>query len=300
VGYLGRFHAQKFAALPSAELVGVYDADPVRARVVAQEVGTRAVDSLEELLPRVEAVSIAASTAAHHELTRRCLEAGKHVLVEKPIAASAVEAEDLVHLANEKGLVLQVGYLERFNPAFQASLPHVTSPQFIDCVRIASFRERGTDVDVVLDVMSHDLDLVLSLVPSDVRDLHAVGISFMTQQTDLANVRLVFENGCVANLTASRISQKMERKMRLFQRDAYFSLDFAEPSARMLAPRNDDRGGAERSFSVEKGDALLVEIEAFIHAVQTGGKPAVDGAAALRTMKLAERLRADIQANTLP
>jgi len=232
VGYLGRFHAQKYRALPDCDLIGVLDANSTRAAEIAAEVSTRAFSDLDDLLPRVKAVSVAVPTAQHHAVTRRCLEAGVHVLVEKPLAATSVEARELAELADRKGVTLQVGYLERFNPAFTALSSGIAEPQFIEAIRISGFRERGLDVDVVLDLMSHDLDLVLGVVHSPVKDLHAVGVSVLTPHTDLANARLIFANGCVANLTASRISAKSERRLRIFQRDAYLSMDLAAPSAR--------------------------------------------------------------------
>ncbi len=315
VGYLGRYHAQKYRSLDQCSLVGVVDTDPARARLVAGELGVDFFTDLDSVLPRVAALSVAVPTPDHLAVVRRCLDAGKAVLVEKPLAATAEEAAELADLAERRGLILQVGYLERFNPAFRAVASSIESPQFIESVRIASFKERGSDVDVVLDLMSHDLDLVLSMVRAPLRELHAVGISVITTRTDLANARLIFATGCVANLTASRISSKAERKLRIFQADGYFSLDLAEPSARIFRraasggdiPEHDpsamSAGGLpvrEEQPPLVSGDALLLEIEAFVEAVKTGTKPLVGGRDGLSAIELAERIIADINRNRLP
>ena len=303
VGYLGRFHAQKYAALPDSELVGVFDASPERCKEVADELGVTAFESLADMIEQVEVVSVAATTSAHFEVGKQCLEAGRHVLIEKPISPTVGEAEELVRLADKHEVILQVGYLERFNPAFLKCVDKIDKPQFIEAIRIASFLERGADVDVVLDLMSHDLDLVLSIAKAPVKELHAVGMSLMTDSTDLANVRIIFEDGCVANMTASRISNKIERKLRVFQQDSYFSLDFAEPSARIIERVGE--GQSADSFSgeriqLEKADALLAEIGAFLQAVRGECPPAVSGWDGLRAMRVAESVMADIAKNKLP
>ena len=305
VGHLGRFHAQKYAALSQCALVAVVDRDAKRVQTVSQEVGAPGVERFEEILDRVDAVSIAVPTPAHYEVAKACLQAGKHVLVEKPLAGTSVEGQELVTLASRKQVVLQVGYLERFNPAFVACRPRITVPHYIETLRIHSFLERGSDVDVVLDLMSHDLDLVLAMVRSPVRHLHAVGLSLMTQRTDLANVRLVFENGTVANLTASRISRKAERKMRLFQKDSYLSLDLALPGAKFYAvapptPARTPVNVVEEVLDVKKGDALLAEIESFLESIATGKPPAVSGEEGLKAMIVAERIIRDISDNRIP
>jgi predicted dehydrogenase len=301
VGHLGRFHAQKYAALDGCELVGVADSDPKRLQQVSHELGVAGFRDYRELLDRIDAASIAVPTPSHHEVAKACLLAGKHVLVEKPLAATVAQAQELVTLAGRKRLLLQVGYLERFNPAFVACRPRIGKPHFIETLRIHSFLERGSDVDVVLDLMSHDLDLVLSLVASPVRNLHAVGMSLMTERTDLANVRLIFENGAVANLTASRISRKAERKLRLFQKDRYLSLDLAQPAARIYRRSSADRPGVEEEVvDVSKGDALLSEIQAFLASISSSTPPAVSGAEGLAAMVVAEKIIQDIDHNSLP
>jgi predicted dehydrogenase len=304
VGYLGRFHAQKYNLLADCTLIGVADTNRERAREVAQELGVPAFTEVKALLDQVDAVSIAVSTSQHYKVALECLRAGKHVLIEKPLAATVAEAEEVVKLAAEKGVLMQVGYLERFNPAFLACKDKITRPHFIESIRISAFLERGADVDVVLDLMSHDLDLVLAIAPAPVRHLHAVGKSLMTESTDLANVRIVFEDGCVANLTAS-ISHKTERKFRVFQSDSYFSIDFAKPAARILK-RNPAKSQniaemlSQQVLSFEKGDALLTEISAFVEAIRSGRSPVVSGEDGLRAMAVSELVMRDILQNRLP
>ena len=303
VGYLGRFHAQKYAALPGCKLVGLVDGNADRAKEVGEELGVPAGTDLDGILSEVDAISVAVTTSAHFEVARQCLEAGKHVLIEKPIAPTVEEAAELVRIAAAQNVVLQVGYLERFNPAFLHCHQKIHKPQFIEAIRIASFLERGADVDVVLDLMSHDLDLVLAIARAPVKELHAVGKSLMTDSTDLANVRIIFEDGCVANMTASRISSKVERKLRVFQQDSYFSMDFAEPSVR--AYERISEGQSLDAFSggrvqLEKADALLAEIESFLIAARGDAPPAVSGEDGLRAMRVAETVMADIAKNRLP
>jgi len=303
VGHLGRFHAQKYAALPQAELVAVVDPDPERAKAVGEEVGAPAFTRLEDVLPKVRAVSIAAPTQFHHALGMQCLSAGLHVLMEKPLAATEEEAAALVAAAHEHARVLQVGYLERFNPAFLASQPAISRPQFIEALRITPFRGRGADVDVVLDLMSHDLDLVRAMVGEEPNSLHAVGISILTKSTDLANVRLTFPGGCVANLTASRMSAKGERKMRVFQKDRYFSMDFSGPSVNAFAhvpDAGEEIPLREETMEVVPGDALQTEIGAFLNAVAGKGPPPVSGEDGLAAMVLSHRVMNDIAKNRLP
>lgn len=303
VGHLGRYHAQKYAALPGCDLTAIVDPDPARLEAVGRELGVTGHEELEAVLGRVDAVSIATPTPLHHRVGMACLEAGVHVLIEKPLAVTFAEGEMLVELARSKSLVLQVGYLERFNPAFLACRERIGQPQFIEAVRISPYVGRGTEVDVVLDLMSHDLDLITALVDSPVRDLHAVGISLMTASTDLAHVHMVFENGCVANLTASRISAKAERKMRLFQRNRYFSIDFGTPQAREYSTLAHAGAGAtiaEEPLQVEPGDALKTEIEAFLLAIRNGTAPPVSGEDGLKAMAIAGRVMDDISKNILP
>ncbi len=228
VGYLGRFHAQKYAALAECELVAIADTNAEAGAALARELGTRSIIDYRELLGKVDAVSIATPTASHFEIAHCFLGAGVHVLVEKPIAESVEQAQGLIAAARAAGRVLQVGHLERFNPAIIAASRNCATPRFIECHRLAPFRERGTDVNVVLDLMIHDLDLVQSIVGGAIATIDAVGTPVFSSEIDIANARIRFANGCVANATASRVTLKTERKMRVFQAEAYVSMDLQQ------------------------------------------------------------------------
>jgi len=291
VGYLGRFHAEKYAALPDVDLVGVADLNPERAREVAGALDTRAFSDYLQLLPQVEAVSVAVPTTSHFPVVRDCLEQDIQVLVEKPLAVTKAEADALVDLARDRDRLLVVGHLERFNSAMEELRSRVTRPRFIESHRLSFYKERGTDVDVVLDLMIHDLDHVLSLVPSPVQEIRAAGVSVLTDNIDLANVRLEFADGCIANLTASRMSFKSMRKFRLFQPDAYLSVDF-EARELTVASRQEGALGPipgvaleTRRFSQE--DVLLKEITNFVAAVQNREEPRVSGEAGRAALNLA-------------
>lgn len=286
-GALGFHHARLLRRMEGAEFAGIFDVNPVRAAEVAKELDTVAHPSLDALLDRVDAVSIAVPTSSHHAVVKASLEAGVHVLVEKPIAVTSAEAHELVELARTGGRVLQIGHIERFNPAIQAVRPHIGKPAFIECHRLGPFGERGTDVDVVLDLMIHDLDMVLSFHPGPVEEVRAAGVPVLSSNIDIANARIVFSSGCVANLTASRVSTTRMRKLRLFQRDAYVSVDYQTRQG-MICRRV--MGRSERpEIEVEQvrgGDEepLKLQLEAFLRAVVTGTPPPVsgeDGAAAL-------------------
>ncbi|WP_449245630.1 Gfo/Idh/MocA family protein [Desulfobacca acetoxidans] len=291
VGYLGRFHAQKYAALEDAELIGVVDLDARRARQVADECQTQAFTDFRELLPLVQVVSVAAPTIRHYELVQECLRHNIDVLAEKPLATTVAEAEELVQLARQKGRILQVGHLERFNPATEELTRRVRDPRFIEIHRLAFFKERGTDVDVVRDLMIHDLDLILSLVPGKVREIRAAGVSVLTDSIDLANARLEFDSGCIANLTASRISVKSMRKFRLFQPHTYLSVDF-ETRELMVVEQTGQPGGILPGIHLETlkfppADPLMKEIAAFLEAVVTRREPVVSGEAGKEALALA-------------
>ena len=292
VGYLGRFHAQKYAALSDVELVGVVDVFPETARRVAQELGVAAFTDYRELLgahgskdAKVDLVSVASTTETHHAVARDCLAAGVHVLAEKPITVTVAQADELIALADARHLVLQVGHLERFNPAWLAVKDKIKRPVFIEGHRMAPFKARGIDVSVVLDLMIHDLDLILPLVDSPVTDLRASGVSVLTDGIDIANARIEFANGCVANLTASRTSTASLRRLRIFEHHEYISVDFGERrvvisrkregSLEDLAP--DQLPIDSESFQQPPGDALLTEIEAFVGAVKNGTRAVVSG-----------------------
>jgi predicted dehydrogenase len=295
VGYLGRFHAQKYAALPESELVPVVDANPDSRDKVAAETGCRAVADFRHILGEVEAVSIATPTPLHYPIARECLERGIHVLVEKPITTTLEEARSLVDTAARAGRILQVGHLERFNAAILALQGTLGTPRFVESHRLAPFKERGTDVNVVLDLMIHDIDLIQSLVGSPITSIDAVGTSVFSAGLDIANARIRYANGCVANTTASRVSMKMERKLRMFQDDAYVSIDLQQKIltiVRKPGPGSDMPKGQvvieERTY--EQGDALRMEIEAFLRAIREGTPPVVTGEDGLRALETAIRI----------
>lgn len=298
VGYLGRFHAQKYAAIDGVALAAVADPGEAARTAVAQELGTRAVADWRELVGQVDLVSIATPTPFHHEVARAFLAGGAHVLVEKPITTTVAEAEDLIAVAAAHGRVLQVGHLERFNAAVLALDGLMTRPRFLESHRLAPFKARGTDVSVVLDLMIHDIDLVQNLVRQPLVDVAAVGAQVFSDDLDIANARLTFADGCVANVTASRVSLKTERKLRLFQDDAYLSLDLQQKVLTLIrkgAGGVDAQGLPQVSIderSYEQGDALRMEIEAFVDSVRTGKPPVVSGEDGLRALETATRIAA--------
>ena len=228
VGKLGRYHALNYKQIPQMELAGLYDVNVELGKKVAAELEVPFFDKYEDLLQHVEAVSVAVPTSAHHRIATQALEQGIHVFVEKPIAATLDEADKLIQCAAQNALILQVGHIERFNPAFRSLVPEELQPMFIESHRLAPFNPRGTDVAVVLDLMIHDIDLILKLVKSPIKQINANGVAIVSRQEDIANARIQFANNCVANLTASRISLKKMRKMRLFQKDAYITMDFIQ------------------------------------------------------------------------
>jgi predicted dehydrogenase len=302
VGYLGRFHAQKYAGLPESQLVAVVDVRQDAREQVAAEVGCRAVADYRDILGEVDAVSIATTTPAHFPIAQECLARGVHVLVEKPITETPEQARALIETATRRGCVLQVGHLERFNSAILALEGVLGTPRFIESHRLAPFKERGTDVNVVLDLMIHDIDLIQSLVGSPIVSIDAVGTSVFSQELDIANARIRYANGCVANTTASRVSMKTERKLRLFQDDAYVSIDLQHKVLTIV--RKPPVGNAvtpgqvlidERSF--EQGDALRFEIEAFLRSIREGRPPVVSGEDGLRALETAIRITELVQGN---
>lgn len=299
VGYLGLFHAEKFAQLTGSDLVGVVDTSSPRAEEVAAKVGTTAYTDYRELLDKVDAVSIVVPTQFHFEVARAFLERGVHVLLEKPITTTVEEADELIRLAEEKGAVFQVGHLERFNPVIVGLKGLLTGPRFIESIRIAPFKPRGTDVNVVLDLMIHDIDIIQTIVGSPVKQISSIGAPVFTDEEDIANARIQFENGCVANVTASRISLKSERKMRIFQADSYISVDFQNKKLAVFRKGNGEMFPGvpkvdmeEKSF--DQGDALKAEIASFLECVRTGATPVVsgqDGKRALETaLKISKKL----------
>jgi predicted dehydrogenase len=296
VGHLGAFHAEKYAALQNVELVGVVDSDTERAKSVAERLQTQPFASYRDLFGKVDCASLAVPTSLHYELAKELLERDIDVLVEKPMTSNLTEGRALVEAAERRGRILQVGHLERFNPAIRALRDIVTKPRFIECHRLAPFVERGTDVDVVLDLMIHDLDIILSVVHADVESVEAVGVPVLSESTDIANARLHFSDGCIANITASRVTMKHERKIRLFQSDTYVSVDYSTKHVQVYRRRVVD---GQPAIDVEErdiaGDALFDEIEHFVEMVRTRQRPLVDGRVALRALEVAEWIRSRMQ-----
>jgi predicted dehydrogenase len=291
VGYLGKFHAQKYAQLPESELIAVCDTDTENVREIAEQYGVKPVTDIRDLIGQVDAVSIVVPTQKHYEVAKIFLENGIHVLLEKPITSTVEQARALVKIAGQQNLVFQIGHLERFNPAIVALESELHQPQFIESLRIASFNPRGADVNVILDLMIHDIDIILDFVRSPVKSIQANGVPVLSNDIDVANARIQFENGCVANVTASRVSMKSERKMRIFQSDAYITIDFQNKKLGVHRKGEGEMfpGIAEIDSTVrefEQGDALLAEIAAFLNSI-IAGKPAIvtgeDGLRALET-----------------
>ncbi len=301
VGYLGRFHAQKYASLPGSQLVAVVDANAEAAAKVAGELGVEALGDHRALIGRVDAVSLAVPTPLHHRIGCELLEQGVHVLMEKPIATTVLEARELIEAARRRGCVLQVGHLERFNPAVVAAIARLKAPRFVESHRLAPFKQRGTDVSVVLDLMIHDIDLIQELVGAPIESIDAIGASVFSGEIDIVNARIKFEGGCVANTTASRISLKQERKIRIFQDDAYLSIDMQQKILSVI--RKKDAAAAVESpaqvsieeESFDQGDALRDEIAAFLHAVRTRSEPVVTGEDGLRALETATRITELVQ-----
>jgi len=299
VGRLGGFHAEKYAELETSVLVGVSDTDAARAQEVAGKLGVRAFADYRDLIPLVDAVSIATPTESHLEIGRAFLEAGVHVLVEKPIAMDSKEAAVFVEAARSSGALLQVGHLERFNPAVTALESRVLRPLFIESYRLSPFPARSTDIDVILDLMIHDIDIILNLVNEDIVDIKAMGIPVITPHVDMANARLRFAGGCVANVTASRVSRDRARSIRLFQSDSIISIDYAAQHIYITRAENNGAGISEglpgklvdEDIEIEKKDSLLEEIRSFVGSCISGTTPLVPGEAGKRALEVAERIQ---------
>ena len=305
VGHFGRFHAEKYAALAAAELVAVADIDRPRAEAVAKELAVRPVFDYREILGQVDAVSIVVPTALHYEVAKAFLEHGRHVLVEKPITDDLAQADELIGLARENGLTLQVGHVERFSAVRLGIEGIVEDPVFIECNRLAPFPARGADIDVILDLMIHDIDIILDLVGAPVVEVHAVGVPVLTDEVDIANARVRFANGCIANITASRVSMKDERKMRIFQRHAYLSVDFLNNSVVIAGVPDAETFAGPGSVKVderhfEEGDKLAREIEAFVGAVTDGSPPLVSGEDSRRALEAALMISSSLESSPRP
>lgn len=313
-GHLGKIHLKCALATDCWEVVGFHDADARNAAAVSAQFGVPHFKSVAQLLAAVDAVDVVTPTPAHYRLVSQALRAGKHVFVEKPVTQTVAQGRRLLALANETGLKVQVGHVERFNPAFQALGGLTLEPMFIESHRLAAFQPRGTDVSVVLDLMIHDLDLVLKMVNSPLRRVHASGVAVLSHTPDIANARLEFANGAVANLTASRISLKQMRKTRLFQPDAYISLDFLEKTAqtvRLFATDAPNLPPADQlmEFDTPAGkkwlhlqmpeavpaNAIQQELESFAHAIQTDTPPVVTLADGLAALDVAHRILREIE-----
>ena len=290
VGYLGRFHAQKYAAMDDVDLEAVADIDGGRAKEVALETGTTAITDFFDIIDKVDAVSIAVPTSLHCKIAIPFLLKGKAVLLEKPMSATIEESEAIINASEKCGALLQIGHLERFNPAFANLKDSITKPMFIEVHRISTFKERGTDVDVILDLMIHDIDIILSLVCSEIISVEAVGVPVLTNTIDIANARLRFESGCIANITASRISADVMRKIRIFQQDAYISIDFAKNAVDIFTLSKDKKIGHKR-LEMSESDALKSEIRSFIDAVKGISEVVVDGTAGLNAIKVAHMIK---------
>lgn len=304
-GHLGKIHLRLLNQSDKYELVGFYDPNKENAEAVIKEYGFKSFDRIEDLIEAVDVVDIVTPTLSHFEVAKQTIEAGKNVFIEKPITNTVEEAETLLALLDEYGVKGQVGHVERFNPAFLSVKDQIHNPMFIEAHRLAEFNPRGTDVPVVLDLMIHDIDVILSVVKSKVKSVHSSGVSVISDTPDIANVRLEFENGCVANLTASRISMKNMRKIRLFQKDAYVSVDFLEKSSEVVrmkdAPKSpgefdmilENAEGVKKQIyfeqpTVDANNAILDELETFADAINNDTTPLVtleDGAKALKVAK---------------
>ncbi len=301
VGYLGTFHARKYAVMEGVELVGVADPDQDQAERVAEELGTAMFTDYHDLLPLVDAVSIVVPTIYHHQVARDCIAGNIDLLVEKPFTTTLAEADELIDSAREKKLILQVGHLERFNPAVLAMQPFLTHPLFIEAHRISVFKNRGTDVDVILDLMIHDIDIILSIVNSPLKTIHTVGAPVITQLTDIANARLIFENGCTANVTVSRISMDNIRRMRIFQPGQYLSVDFSKKevmSIRLKRGKQNDQPLPDISkYGFPDQDILELELLDFINNVRTRTTPVVSGVEGRRALAIALEVVEQIRKN---
>lgn len=300
VGYLGRFHAQKYAAMDGVELVGVVDIDEEQASSVADECATEAFTNYHEMLDEVDAVSIVVPTVYHHEVALTCLQKKIDVLVEKPITTTLDEADDLIRQAEDNDCILQVGHLEQFNPAVMAMKPMLTHPLFIEAHRISVFKNRGTDVDVVLDLMIHDIDIILSIIDAPLQTIHTVGSPVITELTDIANARLIFENGCTANVTVSRISLDNIRRMRIFQPGTYLSVDFTKKEIMSVKLKQQQSAFplpdiSKQTFSDQ--DILELELKDFIANVRNRTKPSVSGFEGRRALDIALQVVAQINEN---
>ena len=301
-GHLGKWHADKYGACAECDLVAVVDTDLDTAREIARKHGADAYTDYREVIPMVDAVSLVVPTSLHYKIARDFLKAGIHCLVEKPVTETVAEADELIEIAQARGLTLQVGHIERFNSVMIGIDERLHRPQFIESTRLAPFTLRATDVSVILDLMIHDIDIILDLVDSSIERISASGISVLSETIDIANARIEFANRCVANVTASRISRKRERKLRVFQKDAYLSADFQEKIIAVNRKGKTDNAEGYKDitheeFRFEDNDALNLEVLDFIRAIRTGERPLVNGEDGRRALETAIAITTQIKAN---
>ena len=303
-GYLGRFHAQKYQLIANADLVGICDLNPETCQAVSKELNVDAYSDYKDLFGKVDAVSIAATTNKHFQIAKECIEQGIHVLIEKPITETVAQAEELIALAQKNGVKLQVGHLERFNSARLALDEYLQKPLFIESERLAPFNPRGTDVNVILDLMIHDIDIIQNMVHSPIVSIEAQGTPVLTKAIDIANARITFANNCVANVTASRISFKTERKTRIFQDDSYISIDYHKKQLAIfkkgegeMFPGIPDITSEQKEYA--NGDALLEEIKSFLTCIEKDTTPLVTGEEGKYALETAEQITALINKNLL-
>ena len=294
VGHHGRQHVRICRELPGVVLAAVVDASSETAREVAKEWNAPPFTDYWEIIPHVDAVSVATPTITHHEIARYFLSHGKDVFLEKPMASSVEEAEDLIRLANEKQKVLQIGHVERFNPAIKALAGLLKEPRFIECHRLSRYNPRGCDVGVVLDLMIHDIDIILTLVNDEIKSISAVGVNVLSDSEDIANARIEFRRGCIANVTASRVSADNMRKIRVFQRDAYISLDYVKQAG--LIYRKADGGITSAPVPTERAEPLKLELESFFDSIRTGSRPAVSAEQGKLALEIAMEITREIRA----
>ena len=314
VGHLGKFHLNNWQTIKEAELVGFYDPSDENATAVSEEYKLKRFDDADELIAASDAVDIIAPTISHYELCKKAITKSKHVFVEKPLANTMDEAKELLKLIKEADIKFQVGHVERFNPAFLTLKDRQLSPMFIEVHRLAQFNPRGTDVSVILDLMIHDIDIILSLVKSSVKNIFANGVSVMSDTPDIANVRMEFDNGCVANLTSSRISMKKMRKMRLFQKDSYISIDFLEKKTEIIklkSPTDKDvftfdieTNNGKKTIAIsapliKEGNAIKAELESFTESILHKTATAVNELDGFRAMEVAHQILDKIRKNQI-
>ena len=301
VGYLGKFHAQKYANLEGVKLIGVCDSNLDQAKLIAKELKTKAFSDYQQLADKVDAVSIVTPTQLHFQIAKYFLTNKVHVLVEKPITSKVVEADELIKIAQDEQLILQVGHLERFNPALMKASELLDKPSFIETQRLSSFNPRGADVNVILDLMIHDIDIIQNLLACGIKSIQTIGVPVLTKEVDICNARLEFDNGCVANVSASRVSSKSERKMRIFQENTYMSVDFQEKTLSIYRNESqktdipDQTSISSQIMTFNKSDAILDEIISFIETIKAEGKPVVSGidgrAALLTALEITEKIK---------